>query len=82
MYATGSKDLTGLGRIGYTWRPNKTFDKIDLSVSGAHFNTREGIDSLGEKEQLNLRYAWYQRDGRTDQYQRRKYPEKNRSLAE
>ncbi|OQP59362.1 hypothetical protein A4R26_21325 [Niastella populi] len=49
MYAFGSKDLTGLGRIGYTWRPNKTFDKIDLSVSGAHFNTREGTDSLGKK---------------------------------
>ncbi len=49
MYATGSKDLTGLGRIGYTWRPNTTFDKIDLSVSGAHFNTREGTDSLGKK---------------------------------
>ncbi len=49
MYAFGSKDLTGLGRIGYTWRPNKTFDKIDLCVSGAHFNTREGTDSLGKK---------------------------------
>jgi hypothetical protein len=49
MYATGSKQLSGLGRIGYTWRPNTTFDKIDLSVSGSHFSTQEGTDSLGEK---------------------------------
>ncbi|OQP53780.1 hypothetical protein A4H97_23075 [Niastella yeongjuensis] len=49
MYATGSKELVGLGRIGYTWRPNKTFDKIDLSVSGAHFSTLDGTDSNANK---------------------------------
>lgn len=49
MYATGSKEVVGLGRIGYTWRPNNVFDKIDLSVSGARFSTREGIDSNGNK---------------------------------
>lgn len=48
LFATGSKEVTGLGRIGYTWRPNKTFEKIDLSVSGSHFSTQEGVDSLGK----------------------------------
>ncbi len=49
MYATGSKELVGLGRVGYTWRPNKTFEKIDLSVSGAHFSTLDGTDSNANK---------------------------------
>ena len=49
MFATGSKQLVGMGRVGYTWRPNKTFDKIDLSVSGAHFNTLDGRDSNSNK---------------------------------
>lgn len=49
MYATGSKELVGIGRVGYTWRPNNTFDKIDLSVSGAHFNTLQGTDSNAHK---------------------------------
>ncbi|AEW00986.1 hypothetical protein Niako_4730 [Niastella koreensis GR20-10] len=50
MYATGSKELVGLGRVGYTWRqPNSLFDKIDLSVSGAHFSTLDGTDSNTNK---------------------------------
>lgn len=49
MYATGSKEITGIGRIGYTWRPDNTFQKIDLSVGGAHFSTRDGADSSSNK---------------------------------
>jgi len=49
MYATGSKAFVGAGRVGYTWRPDKTFEKIDLSVSGAHFSTLEGTDSNAHK---------------------------------
>ncbi|WP_207513159.1 M1 family metallopeptidase [Longitalea luteola] len=49
LYATGTKELMGLGRVGYTWRPDGAFEKIDLSVSGARFSTREGVDSNGHK---------------------------------
>ncbi|MBO9201379.1 MULTISPECIES: M1 family metallopeptidase [Niastella] len=49
MYATGSKVFVGIGRVGYTWRPNNTFEKIDLSVSGAHFSTLDGADSNANK---------------------------------
>ncbi len=49
LYATGSKQINGIGRIGYTWRPDNTFRKIDLSVSGARFSTRDGIDSNSNK---------------------------------
>jgi hypothetical protein len=49
LYATGSKQINGIGRIGYTWRPDNAFQKIDLSVSGARFSTRDGIDSNSNK---------------------------------
>lgn len=45
MYATVSKQVNGIGRVGYTWRPNNTFEKIDLSVGGSHFSTLDGTDS-------------------------------------
>ncbi|OQP65348.1 hypothetical protein A3860_16915 [Niastella vici] len=49
MYATVSKQVNGIGRIGYTWRPNNTFEKIDLSVGGSHFSTLDGTDSNANK---------------------------------
>jgi hypothetical protein len=49
LYATNSKQVNGIGRIGYTWRPDSTFEKIDLSVSGARFSTLSGTDSNGNK---------------------------------
>ncbi|HEX6432422.1 MAG TPA: M1 family aminopeptidase, partial [Niastella sp.] len=49
MYATGSKQINGIGRIGYTWRPDNAFRKIDLSVSGARFSTLDGTDSNSNK---------------------------------
>ncbi|WP_205513169.1 M1 family metallopeptidase [Longitalea arenae] len=49
MYAPSSKEFTGLGRVGYTWRPDGAFEKIDLSVSGARFSTRAGVDSNAHK---------------------------------
>jgi hypothetical protein len=49
MYATGSNQINGIGRIGYTWRPDNTFRKIDLSVSGARFSRLNGTDSNSNK---------------------------------
>lgn len=49
MYATGSKQAVGIGRIGYTWRPDNAFQKIDLSVGGARFSTLDGTDSNTNK---------------------------------
>ncbi|HEY8896286.1 MAG TPA: hypothetical protein VIM79_15780, partial [Niastella sp.] len=49
LYATNSKQINGIGRVGYTWRPNHTFEKIDLSVSGARFSTLSGTDSNANK---------------------------------
>jgi hypothetical protein len=72
MFATGSKELVGIGRVGYTWRPNKTFEKIDLSVSGAHFSTLDGTDSNANKITAGfykvapaLRFTFAKKDARS-----------------
>lgn len=49
LYATGSKQFNGIGSVGYNWRPEKHFQSIEVSVTGARFSTREGIDSNGAK---------------------------------
>ena len=49
MYALGSKQVVGIGRIGYTWRPDRSFQKIDLSVGGSRFSTFDGTDSNANK---------------------------------
>lgn len=45
LFATKSKTLNGIGRIGYTWRPENKFEKIELALSGAKFSSLKGIDS-------------------------------------
>ncbi len=49
LYATGSKQLNGIGHISYTWRPNKHFRAIELGLTGARFSTLDGTDSNGVK---------------------------------
>ncbi|WP_276481216.1 M1 family metallopeptidase [Paraflavitalea pollutisoli] len=49
LYATNSKQLNGIGNINYTWRPNKTFNTIELGVTGSRFSTLDGVDSNGAK---------------------------------
>ncbi len=49
LYATGSKQLNGIGNISYTWRPNKYFRSIELGLTGARFSTLDGTDSNGVK---------------------------------
>jgi hypothetical protein len=45
LYATGSKQLNGTGSIAYSWFPNKIFQRMRLSVSGARFSMLKGVDS-------------------------------------
>lgn len=49
LYATGSKQFSGIGNISYSWHPNKHFQTIEFGLTGARFSTREGIDSNGVK---------------------------------
>jgi Peptidase family M1 domain len=47
MYGTKSKQLNGLGRIGYTAYPGDNGQKLELSVAGATFSGDDFTDSTG-----------------------------------
>jgi hypothetical protein len=54
MYATGSKQLTGLARLGYTWLPGSKGQRVELSVSGSTFTGDEFTDSTGTRNKLRF----------------------------
>ncbi|HPH86756.1 MAG TPA: M1 family metallopeptidase, partial [Ferruginibacter sp.] len=49
LYATGSKQFNGLGRLAYTWFPGNRGAQVELAVAGAHFTADQFIDSTGKK---------------------------------
>ena len=48
LYAFGSKQVNGVGRIGYTFFP-KGVNRVEIGVGGARFSTLEGVDSNNNK---------------------------------
>jgi hypothetical protein len=55
MYGFGSKKFTGIGKLNYTFYPNKTFRGIDLFLNGSTFTEDEYADSTGKKTYLGFR---------------------------
>ena len=55
MYAFGSQRFTGIGKLVYTFYPNKIFRGIDLFLNGSTFTEDEYADSTGEKTYLGFR---------------------------
>jgi hypothetical protein len=49
LYATNSKQLNGIGKISYSWLPDKTIYKVQAGIIGGRFSTRSGLDSNGNK---------------------------------
>jgi hypothetical protein len=49
MYATNSKELVGLGRMSYSWFPDKKIYKVEAGVAGGRFSTLQSTDSVGNK---------------------------------
>ena len=47
LYATGSKQVNGLGRLGYHWFPGNKGMKAELSLTGASFSGDSFTDSTG-----------------------------------
>jgi hypothetical protein len=47
LYALGSHKLVGLGRLSYSWYPDKKFSHITIGINGAHFDTNKATDSTG-----------------------------------
>jgi hypothetical protein len=48
LYAFGSGNLVGLGRMGYSWHPDNRFHKITIGINGGHFDTDKATDSTGK----------------------------------
>ncbi len=49
MYATGSKQLVGIGGLNYHWYPDRTFEKIELGLNGSSFSSNHSLDTNGRK---------------------------------
>ncbi len=46
LYATGSKEFNGIGRLSYSWYPGNKGAKVELAVSGAKFTVDSYTDSI------------------------------------
>jgi hypothetical protein len=71
MYAFGSQSLTGIGKLVYTFYPNKIFRGIDLFLNGSTFTEDEYADSVGKKTYLafrkivpGIRFTFKEKDAR------------------
>ncbi len=49
LYATGSKQLNGIGNINYNYFSENKINKITMGVSGARFSTKQSLDTFGRK---------------------------------
>ncbi len=49
MFGTGSKALTGMGLINYSFYPSRVFQKIQLGLNGSRFSMNDFEDELGDK---------------------------------
>jgi hypothetical protein len=49
LYGTNSKQFNGIGKLGYSWMPNRRFKQIEIGVGGARFSNMSGVDSNGNK---------------------------------
>lgn len=54
MYATGSKQVNGLGLAYYSFYPTSIFRKIELGISGFNFTADQFTDSAGNKTFLSF----------------------------
>ncbi|MEQ1675170.1 MAG: M1 family metallopeptidase [Chitinophagaceae bacterium] len=54
MYATGSKNFTGIGFVNLSFYPKRVFSKIDLGVSGSSFTVDKFVDTDGNKNYLGF----------------------------
>ena len=52
LYSTKSKQLNGIGRLGYSWYPGDNGQKAELSVSGARFTEDAYSDSTNKLNYL------------------------------
>jgi len=49
LYATHSRQLTGIAGVSYSWYPGQTFRKLTLALWGERFSSLSAVDSNGHK---------------------------------
>ena len=49
MYATGSKQLNGIGTLNYHWYPNNNLQKVEIGLNGSRFSSNHSLDTTGKK---------------------------------
>ena len=49
LFAFNSSQVNGIGRMSYSWFPDNRFSKIDLSVNGSVFSSKQSLDTTGAK---------------------------------
>jgi hypothetical protein len=47
LYALGSNQINGIGRLAYSWYPNEGPQRIEAGLSASRFSTVSGTDSIG-----------------------------------
>lgn len=49
LYATNSKQFNGIGKMSYTWLPDKKIYSVQAGITGSRFSSLAGLDSTGGK---------------------------------
>jgi hypothetical protein len=52
LYATGTKQLNGIGRLSYSFYPGNNGQKFELAVAAARFTMNDFVDSTGKKNYM------------------------------
>jgi hypothetical protein len=71
MYSFGAQRFVGVGKLDYSFFPNKIFRKINIFLNGSAFTVDEYTDSAGKKTDLGfqkivpgIRFTFRQKDPR------------------
>jgi hypothetical protein len=72
LYATGSKELSGIGKVGYTFYPGNNGQKFELALAGEKFTADSYTDSTGRINYMpfnkitpSLKYTFANKDPRS-----------------
>jgi hypothetical protein len=72
MYGTNSQQVSGLGRLSYSWFTNKKADRVELAIAGSGFSGSKFTDSTNSTKYLrftkiapSLRYTFANKNPRS-----------------
>jgi len=75
VYSSGAKKIAGLGKMNYTFYPNKVIRKVEVMINGSTFTMDKFTNSAGEKTFLRfykivpgLRLTLKEKDARSSFY--------------